>query len=83
MNTTNKNSENSKPDKNEKSRFANTQRDEATLGTHKDRESDSKLADENQPTWQPPESQPEPRPADPIMNSSQQSNQNTNTNSPA
>jgi hypothetical protein len=64
-------------------RFANTERDDATLGVSKTRNVPKELANEDQPTWQPPESQPEPRPANPIMNPSQPSNQSTNTNSPA
>lgn len=71
------------PEKESQDRFANTDRDEATLGTSKERKSDPALADEDQPTWQPPESQPEPRPANPIMNNSQPSNPSTNTPSPA
>lgn len=56
------------PAKNSKNiRFDNTERDEGTLGVSKDRETDPGLADEDQPKWQPPESIPEPRPADPIM----------------
>ena len=66
------------------SEFGNTERDEATVGTHKDKNVDPKFADKDQPEWQPPESQPEPRPANPIMNSTQQTNLNTsNSNSPA
>lgn len=62
----------------------NTERDEATLGVSRNRRDDPGLANEDQPTWQPPESQPEPRPAEPILNNpSQLSNPNTNTNSPA
>ena len=63
--------------------FANTERDEGTLGVRHDRKVNPALADEDQPTWQPPESIPEPRPADPIMKPTQQSNPSTNTNSPA
>ena len=62
-------------------RFANTDRDEETLGKSKGRENDPGLAAEDTPQWQPPESVPEPRPADPIMNSSQTST-NPNTISP-
>ncbi len=51
-------------------RFANTDRDDATVGVKHERNVDPKLADKDQPTWQPPESQPEPRPADPVMDSS-------------
>lgn len=69
--------------RNDKNSNIDVDRDEATLGSTKERHPDERLADGEQPTWQPPESQPEPRPADPIMNSSQLSNPSTNTNSPA
>lgn len=45
-------------------RFANTERDDATVGTSHQRKADPKLADKDQPKWQPPE-QPAPRPTDP------------------
>lgn len=43
------------------------------------------FAPEVEPTWAPPESQPEPRPQEPILdrNPSPTSNPSTNTNSPA
>lgn len=44
------------------------------------------FADETEPTWAPPEHQPEPRPTEPILNRSQPPTSNprsTNTNSPA
>ena len=63
--------------------YKNIDRDDATLGTNKRRQGDSHLADGDQPTWQPPESQPEPRPADPILKPTQLSNPSTNINSPA
>lgn len=79
----NENSDVSTSEQKSERRFANVDRDEATLGVSKNRETDSGLASEDQPTWHPPESQPEPRPAQPIMNPSQPSNPSTNTNSPA
>lgn len=58
------------PTKNPKNiRFDNTERDEGTTGVSRDRHQDPALADEDQPQWQPPESIPEPRPADPILKS--------------
>lgn len=40
---------------------------------------------EDQPTYRPPETQPEPRPVDPVMNKNNSSlpSANTNTQSPA
>jgi len=67
---------------NDAERFAHTDRDEGTLGVRHDTNANPALADEDQPTWQPPESIPEPRPADPIMKPTQQSNQRTDANSP-
>ena len=53
------------------SKFENTDRDEATLGLSKSRkQSPQGVADEDQPVQRPPESQPEPRPATPIMSPS-------------
>lgn len=61
--------------------YENTDRDEGTLGTHHDREAGRDgMADEDQPKWSPPESQPEPRPVDPILDPS---NSAPITNSPA
>ena len=51
-----------------KDRFSNVDRDEATLGVSGNRKNDPALANEDQPPWAPPESQPEPRPVDPILN---------------
>ena len=62
-------------------RFTKTDRDEANLGVSKNRETDAGLASEEQPNWHPPESQPEPRPIEPILNPSQPSNPSTNFNS--
>jgi hypothetical protein len=67
----------------ETDRFANTERDEATLGVSGNRQNSPELADEDQPIQRPPESIPEPRPPTPNMNSSPNSSQSTNTNSPA
>lgn len=48
--------------------YHNVSRDEATLGQHRDRATALPgLANEDQPAWRPPESQPEPRPLDPIL----------------
>lgn len=66
-------------DKNKKDRLSNTDRDEATLGVSGNRKNDPGLADEDQPVYRPPEGQPEPRPVEPILTSTP----NTNTNSPA
>jgi hypothetical protein len=65
-----------------------TQRDEQTLGRTQDRqatENPQGFADEVQPTWAPPETQPEPLTSEPVMSQNQPSNssQSTNTNSPA
>ncbi len=70
-------SENPTISKNQQSpdRFSNTDRDEATLGTRKARvDSPNGLADEDQPVQRPPEAQPEPRPVDPILKQSPNSN---------
>ena len=67
----------------EMDRYANTERDEATLGKSGNRQNAPGLADDDQPIQRPPESQPEPRPPDPIMSSTHISSQRTNTNSPA
>lgn len=64
-------------------RFSNTDRDDATTAVTYQRKSDSKFADQDEPTWQAPDSPPAPRPADPIMNSSQSSSLNTITHNPA
>ena len=53
---------------NKKDRYSNTDRDEATLGVSGNRTNDPGLANEDQPTWAPPEGQPEPRPVEPILN---------------
>lgn len=58
-------------------RFSNTDRDEATLGVSGNRKNDPGLSNEDQPPYSPPESQPEPRPPNPYLNS------DTNPNSPA
>lgn len=51
--------------------FKNTVRDEATLGTNRDRFAQQPgLADEDSPTWRPPETEPEPRPVEPILDES-------------
>jgi len=54
-----------------KSAYENTDRDEGTTGTTRERNpSNAGFADQDQPPWSPPESQPEPRPVDPILNPS-------------
>ncbi|NJM09729.1 MAG: hypothetical protein HC883_02195 [Bdellovibrionaceae bacterium] len=53
----------SKDEKIRQDKFADTERDEGTLAKTDDLNADPSLADEDQPTWQPPESIPEPRPA--------------------
>ena len=64
--------------------YENVDRDEATLALSKSRRvSPEGVADGDQPIQRPPESQPEPRPATPVMNPSPNSSQSTNTNSPA
>jgi hypothetical protein len=66
------------------SKYENIDRDEATLGLTKNRKDSPKgVADEDQPIQRPPETQPEPRPATPIMSPSLNTSQSTNTNSPA
>ncbi|MGE0526558.1 MAG: hypothetical protein AB7G93_13840 [Bdellovibrionales bacterium] len=65
-------------------RFDNTNRDEGTLGRADQRYAErAGLADEDQPSWSPPETQPEPRPTEPVLNQPSNSSQSTNTNSPA
>lgn len=55
-----------------KTEYGNTDRDDATTGTSHPREAgDAGFADEDQPPWSPPESKPEPRPAETILNPSQ------------
>jgi hypothetical protein len=62
--------------------YGNTKRDEATLGFSKDIQPNPPgAADEDTPPWSPPETQPEPRPVDPVLSPSQTAP--TNTNSPA
>ena len=59
-------------------------RDEATLAGGESREAQENrqgFADEAEPTWAPPESQPEPRPVEPVLNPTS-SNPSTSTNSP-
>ena len=77
-------SQENKIDSSLQGQFANTDRDEATLGLTRVRQPiPDGVADEDQPIQRPPETQPEPRPATPVMNSSPNSSQSTNTNSPA
>jgi hypothetical protein len=45
--------------------------------------SEKNFADPAEPTWAPPEHQPEPRPCEPILDNPSQTNPSPNTNSPA
>lgn len=61
------------PDKATNDRVSNVSRDEATLGVSGNRTNDPGLAPEDQPTYAPPEHEPEPRPVEPVMDSNSKS----------